>query len=225
MSNPQEKAIRHIFKVGRADHIAALLNHGALYLNTVDWFRQADRNTERFDSMEGATEIDQVMWIKLRDDGGNEFEFSRLDHPGHTPKHGVLRSAHVLTHEEGLKGNIFSCTGVVVGEGRRFKKLDRRFGQFGDAAMLIENPNQFLDRVEAQLRALGHEYVLGLVDYFDPDSFIGKLNVFKKKSLHSYQQEVRIWVKSDSDQPIRLKVGSLRDIAVAFKLDGILETA
>lgn len=224
-TTPQEKAIRHVFKIGNAEHIVALLNHGELYLNTIDWFRQADQNTERFDGLEGAVEIDQVSWIKLRDEQGKEFEFSRPEHPKHHPAHGVLRSAHVLTHEDRLKGNIFSCTGVAVGEGPKFRKLDRRFGQFGDAAILIENPNQFLTRVEKALQELGLKYLISPVTYYDPSSFIGKLGVFMKKDMHSYQHEVRIWVKSDSNEPIKLRLGSLRDIALIFELDGILEPA
>ncbi len=224
MSKPQEKAIQRMIKFGRADHMAALLNHGEVYLNTVGWFRQADANAERYDNMEGASEIDQVTWIKLQDEEGNVFEFSRPEDPRHTPKHGRLRSAHVLTHSDGFKGNIFSCTGIEVGEGSKFKRLDSRFGQFGDAAILIENPNQFLNRVEEALRSLGLEYLLSPVTYYDPNSFVGKLGPFMKKDMHAYQHEVRIWVKSDADEPIRLQVGSLRDIAVGFKLDGILES-
>lgn len=221
----QEKAIRHIFKIGKAEHMVALLNHGELYMNTIDWFRKADQNTERFDSLEGAVEIDQVTWIKLRDEEGNEFELSRPDHPKHNPLHGVLRSAHVLTHQDDLKGNIFSCTGDAVGEGQGFKKLDRRFGQFGDAAILIENPNQFLTRIEKALQELGLNYLISPVTYYDPGSFVGKLGVFMKKDMHYYQHEVRIWVKSDSNAPVKLRLGSLRDIALIFQLDGILEPA
>lgn len=222
MSTPQEKAIQRMIKFGRADHLAALLNHGEVYLNTVGWFRQADGNTERYDSLECASEIHQVTWIKLQDEEGNVFEFSRPEDSQHTPKHGRLRSAHVLTHSEEIKGNIFSCTGIEVGEGSKFKKLDPRFGQFGDAAILIENPNQFLNRMELALSSLGLEYLLSPVTYYNPNRFVGPLGPFMKKNLHSYQHEVRIWVKSDVDKPIKLHVGSLRDIAVGFKLDGIL---
>ncbi len=221
----QEKAIGKIIKVGQADHIDAMLNHGEVYLNAVNWFRQADKNTERFDRMEGATEIDQVTWIKLRDDAGNEFEFSQTDHPRHDPKYGVLQSAHKLTFEESINGNIFSCTGVAVGEEHKFKKLDRRSSQFGDSVLLIQSQKQFLNRVDAKLRELSYEYECRLVEYFDSSSFIGMLDLFRKKIFHSYQNELRIWIKNDSDEPITFKLGPLSDIAIAFSIDGILESA
>lgn len=224
MSQQEEKAIRQIIKFGQADHMAALLNHGELYLNTVDRFRQTDENTERFDSHEGASVIEQVTWMKFQDKEGNVVEFSRADHPRHASNHARLHSAHVLTHDQGAKGNIFSCTGVEVGEGGNFKTLDRRFGRFGDSLILIENPNQFLSRVEKALSALSLEYLISPVTYYEPNSFRGKLGLFMKKAEHAYQHEIRIWVKSSSDKPMKLQIGSIRDIAVGFKLDGILKS-
>lgn len=217
--------IRYILKIGKAAHIQALLDRGEMYFNTVDWFRQADSNQERYDSNEGASSIKQVVWLKMRAEDGQEFYLSRPGHPLHRPEHIKLASANLMTHIEVVKGNIFSCTGIDVTETHLLGKgkLDRRFGTFGEAVALITNPNQFLTRVEETLTRLGYKYRLGLVNYYDPDVFEGDLNPFSKKVGLSYQREVRIWIDNTTNEPVKIEIGSIRDIARGHWLELALE--
>lgn len=216
------KDIRYILKIGAEPHMRAFLDRGEMFFNTVDWFRQTELNQERFDGSEGASSIQQVVWMKLRAQDGQEFCFSKPGHPKHEASHGKLASANVMTHEERAKGNIFSCIGVgvnesgVLGDG----SLDPRFKEFGDVVVVIANPNVFLTRVETALNGRGLRYRLGLVKYYDPDVYEGELNPFSKKISHAYQKEVRIWIDNDTNEPMKLEVGSIQDIARGFRLEG-----
>ena len=216
------KDIRYILKIGTEPHMRAFLDRGEMFFNTVDWFRQTELNQERFDGSEGASSIQQVVWIKLRAEDGKEFYFSKPGHPRHEASHGKLASANVITHEERTKGNIYSCIGVgvnesgVLGDG----ELDPRFMEFGSVVVVIANPNVFLTRVETALKNRGLRYVLGLVKYYDPDVYEGELNVFSKKIGHAYQKEIRVWVDNHEDKPLKIEVGSIRDIARGFRLHG-----
>src|SRR3954469_10891214 len=103
-----EKDVHLIIKVGQIKFINSLYYSGEMYFDTVESFNKKDANQERFDIHEGAIEIEQVKWIKLKSESGQEFEFSRDN-----PKHIKLLSAFKITHEESAKGNIFSCTAVT----------------------------------------------------------------------------------------------------------------
>jgi hypothetical protein len=215
------KDIRYILKIGTEHHMRAFLDHGEMFFNTVDWFRQAEMNQERFDGNEGASSIKQLVWIKLRAEDGQEFYFSKPGHPRHETSHGKLASANWIIHEERPKGNIYSCIGVGVNESGVLgdDEIDPRFKKFGDVVVVIANPNMFLTRVAAALNNRGFRYQIGPVKYYDPDAYEGKLNPHRKKISHAYQKEVRIWIENDTDEPLKLTVGSIRDIARGFKLE------
>lgn len=216
------KDIRYILKIGAEPYMRAFLDRGEMYFNTVDWFRQIEMNRERFDRNEGASSIKQLMGIKLRAEDGQEFFFSKSEYPRHEASHGKLASANWITHEERPKGNIYSCVGVGVNESGVLgdDEIDPRFKEFGDVVVFIANPNIFLTRVETAIKSHGLRYRLGPVKYYDPDAYEGELNPHCKKISHAYQKEIRIWIENDTNEPIKLEVGSIRDIARGFKFEG-----
>jgi hypothetical protein len=71
-----EKLITKIIKIGQYQFMQSLRNKGEVYFNTVDFFKKADNNKERFDAYETAMDIDQVEWIKLEDETGKIYNLS-----------------------------------------------------------------------------------------------------------------------------------------------------
>jgi hypothetical protein len=214
-----EKTVQKIIKVGKLEFMESFLQKGEMYFDTVESFAIKDANQEKYDNLEGATEINQVNWIKLQAENGKTIELSKIN-----PKHVKLASAYLITHDEKTIGNIYSCSAVTPETINNFKKLDPRFKNFGDTIILIENPNEFLNRVKEELKGKNYKYTIGLVNYYDPDTFNGPLTVFSKKNKLAYQNELRILIYNKNNEPIKIYIGSIKDIACKFKIEDLMKS-
>ena len=126
---------------------------------------------------------------------------------------------------------------------KRFEPPDERLLDFGDTAVIIYNPNEFLSRV---LHALYNKYGdnvnfrLDEVRYSPPD-YYGELDEFCKHDSYAWQNEMRMRVAlldenetiTDADgrvrkrliqdvSPITLDIGSIRDISVQIPVDDLI---
>lgn len=126
---------------------------------------------------------------------------------------------------------------------RRFEQPDERLREFGDSAVIIYDPNEFLNRV---LHALYNKYgdncnfKLDEVHYYPPD-YYGELDEFCKHVSYAWQNEMRMRVAlldenetiTDADgrvrkhliqdiSPITLDIGSIRDISVQISVDDLI---
>lgn len=211
-----EKSVSHVLKIGDQEYMDLLLNIGELFFDTVESFNKKDANSERYDSHEGAIEIEQITWLKLQLETGATLELSR------DSQQNKLSSAFILTHEDSIKGNIFCCTCITPDTKENFKNLDIRFQSFGDTIILINNPNLFFKRIEDELKRRKIDYKIRYVTYYNPTEYRGELTIFHKKDLHSYQNEIRIWVDNESGEPFKLHIGSISDIAQKFKMKDII---
>jgi len=214
-----EKEVLSIIKIGAHKFMETFFYEGEMYFDTVDSFRKKDINQERFDTHEGATEIEQINWMKLRAEDGKEFEFSK-----NNPNHIHLSSAYLLIHGDSEQGNIYSCTAVTYDTIENFKILDTRFRSFGDVVIIIQNPREFINRVTTELKRRNYDHLIRLVNYYEPTEMSSYLSVFEKKSLHSYQNEIRIWIKNFEGKPIKIHIGSIKDIACRFKMEELMNS-
>jgi hypothetical protein len=55
-----------------------------------------------------------------------------------------------------------------------------------------------------------------LVEYFNPDTYSGEVGPFRKPSSFEYQQEFRIIITPGTVEPVKLKVGNLKDITTTI---------
>jgi hypothetical protein len=127
---------------------------------------------------------------------------------------------------------------------KQFERPDERLKDFGDTAVIIHNPDEFLDRV---LRRLYERYgdsfnfKMREVSYFDISRDYGDFDVFWKTTFYEWQKELRIAVglldgsKSIIDgngrllkpliqdvSALTLDVGSIRDIAIPISTDDLI---
>ena len=77
---------------------------------------------------------------------------------------------------------------------------------------MVNQPQEFVKRVEIECGKLGYDLWFGLVDYFE-DDYTGEINVFKKRNKYKYQNEARFYIPNLDNKPIILQVGSIEDIA------------
>jgi len=125
----------------------------------------------------------------------------------------------------------------------KFEKPNERIREFGDTAVIIYNPNEFLSRF---LYALYYEYGdninfrLDEVFYY-PKDYYGYLDEFCKSEYYSWQNEIRMRVtlldKNNSIlddngcerkliiqnvNPIVINIGQIKDISIQIPIDDLI---
>jgi hypothetical protein len=116
------------------------------------------------------------------------------------------------------KINIFSMYALrpVIGN----FPIDERNFRFGEHALVMLNPQEFMTRIEAILKTNEIEAKGDLVEYVD-DDHTGKLGPFKKLRKFAYQSEWRFVCLGGSGGPRKIQIGSIRDISALIRCDEI----
>lgn len=213
-----ETEVYKIIKIGKHEYMDPFFRQGEMFFNTIDEFAIMDANEERNDTLEGSIEIKQVDWIKLQDDKGKTIEFSRTN-----PKANKLFNAFYTARYDKSYGNIYSCCAITPDTFKNFAKFNPRFEKLGDTLILIDNPNEFFNRVENALKNKGYKFTTHPVTYYDPYTFNGSLTVFHKKKDLNYQNELRIFVQNEMKVPIKICIGSIMDIAIKIRMYDLMK--
>lgn len=156
----------------------------------------------------------------------------------------VMKGMHYIDENFYQYSKIYCMYGLtyLIHE-KRFEQPDERLLDFGDTAVIIYNPNEFLSRVLNALRGKYGDNVNFRCDevrYYPPD-YYGDLDEFCKSSSFSWQNELRFRVALlDGDDtvtdefglvrkclirdhsPITLDIGSIRDISVQIPTDDLI---
>lgn len=211
----EDKNVYLLFKRGQSKHIKALYEHGEIYMSSVDFIRNADENTERTDKHDGFAFREYIGKTKLTIAKTAE----------DLEKNGLTFDTEntYIVYDEEIKGNIYCLTGIyseeLSGE-RNDIVLDTH--AFGEDLIEIKHPKIFLQRVMDGLRELGYKNIIHeKVTYYD-NNYSGELGFFKKHEKFKGQNEFRIFVPNKNNEPIKLNIGSIRDIASISK-NGFLE--
>jgi hypothetical protein len=98
--------------------------------------------------------------------------------------------------------------------------IDKRNFRFGEHAVVLLNPQEFMTRIEAILKTGGIEAKGDLVEYVD-DDHKGKLGPFKKLRKFVYQSEWRLVCLGGPGGPRKIQIGSIREISALIRCDEI----
>ena len=98
-------------------------------------------------------------------------------------------------------------------------KLDKKNKKFGDTFLVINNPEEFLKRVDSALKNRSIDYDAGLVSYYDEHNFSGDLDIFKKPKKFEHQSEYRIFFDLGSNEPFKINIGSIEDISTIYEIE------
>lgn len=113
---------------------------------------------------------------------------------------------------------------------KEFKK------NFGDSALLINNPYEFINRINKSFKEQELSFLNGKVDYYDQsindkemiDSIkqdYNKVAFWKRKSDFDYQQEYRILCTSiEVDDYIQINIGDIKDITQIIPMEEIFKS-
>ena len=126
----------------------------------------------------------------------------------------------------------------------RYQEPDERLREFGDTAVVILNPNEFLNRI---LQGLNRQYEdnfnfrLDEIHYYPPD-YYGPLDEFCKSASFSWQSEMRMRVAllnpesyiideqgrkrkelMQNRDSITVNIGDIRDISVQIPIEDLIQ--
>ncbi len=202
----EENRLFFLFRRGQKEYVEALYNDGIVYINSIDYIRECDNNAERSDKDDG---------ILSREFFGNGTV--TVWKMGKDPnREGVKMEAvnMYMKTDHSQKGNIYCLTGVYS-ENLTGDRTDitLKTESFGDTVLFIHSPTTFLDRLSGALIGQGYKgFNSGRVEYY-PNDYSGSIGFFKKHERFKHQNEYRIFVPNSQNEPIKLTLGSLHDIA------------
>ena len=201
-----------LLKFGREDHMRALFHEGVVYMNTVKFFRDSDTKAGRGDPNEG------MPWLKNYPPG--EFRV-----PWAKDKTFHFQALQVRAQPKLALGNIYSLFSFASHHsiGLDEFRVDPLNKEFGTHMVMIRNPAAFLRRWEEAMRWKQIHHERGFVNYYDPSTHTGSLNVFWKSSAFAHQQEYRLHAMTASTEPLVVRLGPLNDIAEVYPSNAVDE--
>ena len=199
-----EVGLFYLIKIGKKKHMFDLYEHGLIFMNNIDFFRQYECDKSRRDKDEGLAGIDQVAELKLLHNSNVL---------------GRSNSAQLKFHDYENKGNLYCLIAITSREEPENFKIDERNKEFGNYFVVIIDVKEFIERIENKLKELGLEYKYGLVRYYDLKEHSGPLDVFCKPNNFEHQKELRFFMKRDEPSSLKIKIGSIEDISYIFDIE------
>lgn len=185
-----------LIKIGKQEHIAALHDEGLLYMNTLPYYWEIEDGEVRGDPHDGIDKLLRGESARISSDDGTEIPVTVI---------GWNLRIHPINPDE---INLFCMYSLR----RSTFPVDDRAHEFGDTALILTRPQEFLDRIGAAMRdqnARGHG---DLVEYV-PDNYAGEIGPFRKLQKFSWQSEWRLVTYHGPKGPRTLSIGCLHDIS------------
>ena len=196
-----------LIKFGELEHIQQLQEEGLLYLNTLPYFWKIEDEELRGDPFDCAIQaIRRGPKITMVLPEGKEITLCK----DYTMK---------ILPIEPEKINIFCMYALSPNIEGTFP-IDKKNLRFGDHALLLINPNEFMQRLESTLKNKKIVAKGILVEYVN-DEHTEKLGYFRKFNRFSYQHEWRLVCREGSGEARQIRIGSIRDISAILPSEEI----
>ena len=202
-----EESFRHyssFLKVGERKHMESLINDGLVFCKPLNYFSQIESKDFRGDPNEGVAYIKQVANLEILIDGK------------------VIGTANqgqlYYRHPDDL-GNIYCMYGIETNTLNLTLKKLQKFNlnmnglKFGDTAVFIFDPAEFISRVQKALELKGFTFQYSPIIYYDPETHEGELSPFNKSIKYSEQNEVRFWIPNNLALDLTVEIGNMSDIS------------
>jgi hypothetical protein len=189
-----------LVKFGRYENLCQLRDQGLLYMKSLQYFKKIEDEDLRGDKYEGVAEIKR----------GTSGTVTPKNNPG-SPY--IVRRWEIrwdLPHYKNI--NIFCMCAVRPSMGS-FPVNKRNF-RFGDHALILTKPQEFIDRISSQLKSQNINHKANLVEYFNND-YVGEVGPFRKPINFAYQSEWRLACYSGHDKELNdICIGNIKDISI-----------
>jgi len=201
-----------LIKVGQEKHIDQLQQTGLIHSKTVKYFREQEiEEIElRRDNREGAKSSIRIKDLKLLIDN-KELPLT-------------FQKGRFNTFDPDLDLTHIYCLYAVtpdLADGQSF--IDERVSRFGDTALLITDPGEFIKRVENAIKDK-YECTYRPVQYYPDTNDYTQLTVFDKPDSLNFQREFRFHFEHIDKNNLEFEIGSLKDISLKIeskKLSGL----
>lgn len=200
-------------KFGEKKWMKKLFEEGELFLNTVNHYATVENN-EIGDTWE---DVEQVYQIK-------NFKLEIGDHTVLTAP-----SGNCQIHNPNIRQNLY-CLWSMSDEYvlKNINKEDNsviintsNYNGFVDkgvvCSVVITNLDEFIKRVERELKRNNLKYQMGRVSYYDENTYKGLVTPFMKRKKYEEQNEFRIVVDYPQNKPLIIQIGKMSDIASFFE--------
>jgi hypothetical protein len=194
-----------LIKFGKKKHLESLLTKGELYFNKTENFNQINfSNKEQSDENEGARWIENTRFSEIKVD--HQILGEIVFKPASNEYGKITQFNH----------NYLTCSFFVITtkdfENTNTLKIDDKMLEFGDYAIIINNPKLFLENVVETLESENLVYEAQKVKYKKLESR-GHIEMtpFVKKIEHQHQKEFRIILKNQIE-PKTIQIKDINDI-------------
>jgi len=151
---------------------------------------------------------------QLRDEGllymNNLFYFWKIEKD---ELRGDLFDGIRIGPDEPKKVNIF-CMYALRSASGSFPVHEKNY-KFGDHALILTNPQEFINRLSVKLNTESFRPEANLVEYYD-DTYIGKVGPFRKPDRLAYQSEWRLVCYDGPGKAREIRIGSIEDISITM---------
>ncbi|MEY8198695.1 MAG: hypothetical protein RPS47_05600 [Colwellia sp.] len=212
-----------LIKFGKQAHMDRLINQGEVFLNHVGYFTMLEDDQQRGDLNEGVTSLRPLSGCSL----------SIKDEDGALTQVAKFTSGTVRERSQNLENaNLFCLFYLRVPINQDLKLSEhipkKNWSGFGDTAVIIYEPNAFLDRLTTAAKGSGFEITKKLIEYKDLSNHHGQLDPFIKDEQYIHQQELRalLWTMpaKTSAESVILDLGDLSDISLMLETSTIQES-
>ena len=200
---------------------------GKIFANRLSWFRKMEQSdgSGRGDRHEGAVGWHQPDIASLRIGGVDMSPY--VDQPIATHLGKARQSQSVGATYGAIEDELLAGLSGDDGPGELTSLLPvhERCLRLGRYAVVVKDVGGFIRRVREAATAEGFVVGQDQVEYYDPGTYHGFTSptaaVFRKHEGYSYQREFRfaIHTGTEGDNPITLKIGDIRDIALMFRIE------
>jgi hypothetical protein len=203
----QSDRVLGLFKFGQRANIERFVA-GCLYMNTLAYFVEVEKNAARHDSREG-----QRFWMQP----GRVVISVKAD--GKFVPISGLEGPIAYTNPQDLKVNVFCMYALRASVARNL--VDPRNLAFGDTVAVLKDGDEFLKRVREAAKRAWLPLQWHMVEYVSEREYHGEMGVFRKSSEFEYQSELRIALVPGTGAPYILEIGDLADITVTCPLSDL----
>jgi hypothetical protein len=195
---------------------AKKLINGDIFFNLPTYYNYSD-NEEVGDQNEGAEWIDnsEVKSIRAEYPGNKIYNFTAI--PNSISK--ITQYNYYF-----LSFSLYTVYKSAFNESGIFKVDSKIKNSKYDTAIVIEDPFEFLKRIEEKLKLEKINYEMDSVNYKNLN--IGKIDLtpFDKKTEHSHQNEFRIIIKNLNNSTRTINIGSIEKLCKVVASEVILES-
>ena len=200
-------------KFGKYEHLKQMQTEGLVYCNTLKYFTEIEDNYVRGDKHESAFNFETF--------NDTELLLKPASEPDSSYKKLNVKWGQMVQKNSNPLGNLFClyCVDMTdVKEGGQIF-VDERISDFGNHALVLLDTVKFEERLYNELQKRKFKYHFGHIDYIDLRSHNGKKTLFQKDTKYKFQNEFRIFIESNSQDPLKIVIGDISDITKLVDFD------